>query len=365
MLLANVGPTALWYLTRATGTVSLLLLTASVALGIANIGRLKAAGWPRFVVDGLHRNVSLLALALLAVHILTSLLDPFAGIHVLDAVIPLVASYRPVWLGLGAFAADLLIAIALTSIVRRHLGHGVWRATHWLAYLCWPVAVLHTVGSGSDIKQPWMLAIIAICVLTVVAAVWARVGFGWPGQRTLRGGAVVASVALPIALLLWLPSGPLAADWARRAGTPLKDLQRVSTATSQRSTTSSSSADESTAVSAFTARVSGTVGQSQAANGLVTVNIPLTVANPTLGALDVRIVGTPLAGGGVQMTSSAVTIGPAATPALYGGSITALNGTDIGARVASVNGHSLALAIALRIDASGSASGTLQVTPVQ
>src|SRR6202011_5483093 len=109
---------------------------------------------------------------------------------------------------------------------------------------------------------PWMLAVIAICVLIVVAAVWARVGFGWPGQRTLRGGAVVASVALPVALLLWLPNGPLAAYGARGAGTPPKDLQRVSTATSQRSTTSSSSADESTAVSAFTARVSGTVGQS-------------------------------------------------------------------------------------------------------
>ena len=141
MFLANVGPSALWYLTRATGAVALVLLTVSVALGVANIGRLQAAGWPRFVVEGLHRNVSLLALALLAVHILTSLLDPFAGIRLIDAIVPLTSVYRPLWLGLGAFASDLLIAIALTSVLRRRLGYGAWRATHWFAYLCWPVAV--------------------------------------------------------------------------------------------------------------------------------------------------------------------------------------------------------------------------------
>ena len=63
MVLANVGPSALWYLTRATGAVTLILLTVSVALGVANVGRLQAAGWPRFVIEGVHRNASLLALA--------------------------------------------------------------------------------------------------------------------------------------------------------------------------------------------------------------------------------------------------------------------------------------------------------------
>jgi len=162
-LAATSAPSALWYLTRATGAVALLLLTVSLVLGIANVGRLQRPGWPRFVVEGLHRNVSLLAMTLLTVHIVTTLLDPFAGIHLIEAFVPFVGSYRPIWVGLGALAFDLMLAIVITSMIRRRLGHGVWRATHWLAYACWPVAVLHTVGTGSDVKQVWLLALTAAC----------------------------------------------------------------------------------------------------------------------------------------------------------------------------------------------------------
>ena len=70
-LLATAGPSVLWYLTRATGAVALLLLTGSLALGVADVRRLSTAGWPRFMIDSLHRTVSLLALVFLVVHILT------------------------------------------------------------------------------------------------------------------------------------------------------------------------------------------------------------------------------------------------------------------------------------------------------
>ncbi len=358
MLFATVGPNALWYLTRATGAVALILLSGSVVLGVANIGRVQTDAWPRFVVDGLHRNISLLALVLLLVHIVTSVLDPFASIHVLDAIIPFIASYRPLWLGLGAFASDLLIAIALTSVVRRRLGHTAWRAIHWLAYVCWPVAVLHTVGTGSDVKQAWLLLITAACIVAVIGAVWARVGFGWPAQRRRRGAAFVASVALPAILVAWLPSGPLGADWARRAGTPASALARTSS-----STVSNAGAAQGP-VSAFSAAVNGTVSQTQAANGLVAVDITLSVANATLPVLRLEIVGNSVSGGGVQMTSSSASIGTAANPTRFSGVITSLNGTDIAARVSSPDGGALALAVALQINPStGSALGTLRATP--
>jgi DMSO/TMAO reductase YedYZ heme-binding membrane subunit len=365
MALASVGPSALWYLTRATGAVALILLTVSVALGVANVGRLQAAGWPRFVIEGVHRNASLLALAVLLVHIVTSILDPFAGIHLIDAVIPFTSSYRPLWVGLGAFASDLLIAVALTSVVRRRLGYSAWRATHWLAYLCWPVAIVHAVGTGSDAKQTWMLALIAACVVTVIVAVWTRVGVGWPSRRGLRSGALLASVALPAAFVIWLPGGPLASDWAARAGTPAKDLAGRSATTAAASTsTSATGSATATRVSAFTATVSGTATQSQAANGVVEVDIALTVANAQLGRLDVRIYGEPISGGGVQMTSSTVSAGTPSDPTLYTGAVTGLAGADVSARVSSADGHALALAVALRIGgAGGSASGTVQVTP--
>jgi len=360
-MLAASGPSALWYLTRATGAVTLLLLTISLVIGVANVGRLQLPGWPRFVIEGVHRNVSLLAIVLLAVHIVTTLLDPFAGVHVLDAVIPFTGSYRPVWLGFGALASDLMIAIAVTSVVRRRLGHGVWRAVHWLSYLCWPVAVLHTVGTGSDVKQVWLLALTAACVVAVLVAVWARVGFGWPAQRRLRGTAVAASVALPAAFLVWLPSGPLASDWAKRAGTPASLLAKPSHS-SPSSSSSSDSSSTAPAVSAFQASLRGSVNQTTNASGLAVVDISLSVQNATLPRVEVQITGTPQ-GSGVQMTSSVVTAGTEANPGEFSGQVTSLSGTDIGATVRS-GAQTVRIALALQIS-SGSVSGTLELTPVR
>ncbi|HTR73507.1 MAG TPA: hypothetical protein VMG80_07915, partial [Solirubrobacteraceae bacterium] len=74
-----------WYLTRATGMVALLLLTGAVVLGVLDVRRFSSGRWPRFVVDALHRNVALLAMVFLGLHIATSVLDSFASISWLDA----------------------------------------------------------------------------------------------------------------------------------------------------------------------------------------------------------------------------------------------------------------------------------------
>ncbi|HEY1509317.1 MAG TPA: ferric reductase-like transmembrane domain-containing protein [Solirubrobacteraceae bacterium] len=212
---------AYWYLTRASGTVALVLLTVALVLGMVNVSRVSGRRWPRFVIDGVHRSVSLLAIAFLAVHIVTAVLDSFAPIGLLDAVIPFHSAYRPFWLGLGALAFDLLIAIAITSVARARFGHRAWRAVHWLAYACWPIAVLHTLGTGSDAKQTWLLIIVCVCVCVGLAAVISRLRLRdspiTAGQRSI---GIVGSVAFALGLLVWLPSGPLGRDWARRSGTP-------------------------------------------------------------------------------------------------------------------------------------------------
>nr|MDQ2897003.1 ferric reductase-like transmembrane domain-containing protein [Actinomycetota bacterium] len=211
---ATATPSAFWFLTRGTGAIALVLLTLSVAVGVANVRRVQSARVPRFVIDAVHRNASLLAVAFLAVHIATSLLDGFAPISLLDVVVPFGAAYRPVWLGFGAVAFDLLVALTLTSLLRRRVGYGMWRAIHWLAYACWPVALLHGLGTGSDTKTHWMLVLTAGCVLVMIVAALARASVGWPQHRG-AGMAAVAGLALAVVgLLTWLPSGPLAAGWA-------------------------------------------------------------------------------------------------------------------------------------------------------
>src|SRR3954453_21356230 len=163
-----------WYLTRGTGAAALVLLTASVVIGIAHTLRWRSRKLPRFVVDDVHRSVSMLALALVAAHVITSVLDTFAPVSVLDAFVPFAGVYRPTWLGLGAIAFDLMLLLVVTSTLRARLGYGVWRAIHWTAWACWPTALLHTLGTGSDVKRGWMLALAVGCAAAVAIAAGAR-----------------------------------------------------------------------------------------------------------------------------------------------------------------------------------------------
>jgi sulfoxide reductase heme-binding subunit YedZ len=234
-VLAAAGPSAYWYLTRSTGTVSLILLTVALVLGVIDVGRWSSVAWPRFVVDSLHRNASLLALAFLGVHILTAVLDSFAPISIINAVIPFTGSYRPFWLGLGALSFDMIVAVIATSLMRRSMGHSTWRAVHWLVYASWPIALLHGFGTGSDVKSTWMLAISVLCLIAVVAAVLVRVAAGWPRQLGVRGAALGGTAAFTLGLLLWLPSGPLGKEWARRSGTPSSLLGHKAKSTSEAS----------------------------------------------------------------------------------------------------------------------------------
>ena len=197
-VLAAANPRALWYLTRGTGIVCLLLLTASVVLGILEVKRWANPRWPRFVTAGLHKNISLLVVAFVAVHVLTAVVDGFAPIRWLDVILPFTSKYRPIWLGFGSLAVDLLLAIVITSLLRPQLGSAAWRAVHWLTYLCWPVALVHGLGTGTDARMGWGLVLALGCLSVVVGAVWWRLAgmsSEWSGGRT---AAATLSVAGPL-----------------------------------------------------------------------------------------------------------------------------------------------------------------------
>ena len=162
--------TALWYASRATGVVCLLLLTAVVLLGVLVNRQGRLPGLPRFAVTGLHRNLSLLAVLFLAVHVLTAILDPFVTIGLAATVVPFASPYQPVWLGLGAVALDLMAALMLTSLARARIGRRAWRAVHWLAYACWPLALAHSLGSSGDLRSGPLLWLSAACAAAVAAA---------------------------------------------------------------------------------------------------------------------------------------------------------------------------------------------------
>jgi predicted ferric reductase len=211
--------TPLWYATRATGLVALVLLTASMALGLLSSVRFERPAWPRFVTLGLHRNLALLALGFTAVHVLTTVLDSFVSIPLQDAFIPFVSSYRPIWVGLGAIALDLMLALIITSLLRTRMGLRSWRVVHWTAYLCWPVAVLHGLGTGTDTPVRWVLVLTACCLLAVTALTLWRLALAWPDRPVASTAAVLLIVVTLIAGGAWLRAGPLAPHWSARSGT--------------------------------------------------------------------------------------------------------------------------------------------------
>jgi sulfoxide reductase heme-binding subunit YedZ len=167
--------TALWYASRATGVVGLVLLSAVVIIGILISRKGRLRGLPRFAVLGLHRNLSLLAVAFVAVHVLSAVADSFVSISLAAAVIPFVSSYERLWLGLGAVSLDLMAAIIVTSLLRGYLGRRAWRAVHWLAYASWPVAVVHSVYSGRDLQSGPLLYLALACIAAVLVALGWRV----------------------------------------------------------------------------------------------------------------------------------------------------------------------------------------------
>ena len=166
---------ALWYLGRGTGVMALLLLSAAVVAGVLTRSGQPIAGVPRFAVAVVHRNAGLIATVLLLVHVTTLLFDPYAQLTVADLVVPFRGAYRPLWLGLGTVAFDLLLAIVVTSLLRTRIGLRGWRAVHWFAYAAWPVALLHALGNGTDAGLWWLRVLAAACFATVATAVAWRV----------------------------------------------------------------------------------------------------------------------------------------------------------------------------------------------
>ena len=187
--------TALWYASRATGVVALLLTTAVVLLGLMVTRQGRLPGLPRFAVSGLHRNMSLIAVVFVVVHVLTAVADSYVTIPLTAAVVPLASPYERLWIGLGAVSLDLTLAVIVTSLLRRHLSRGLWRAVHLLAYAAWPVAWLHSITSSADLKHGLMFALAVACAAAVAfAVIWRLSAASRDVPRAERVGLLMSAV---------------------------------------------------------------------------------------------------------------------------------------------------------------------------
>jgi Ferric reductase like transmembrane component len=352
---AVAGPSPLWYSTRATGVVALVLLTATVVLGIAGSARFATPSWPRVVTGGLHRNLSVLVVAFVGAHILTTVLDSYARIGWISAVIPFASSYRPLWLGLGALAFDLLLALLVTSLIRDRLSYRAWRAVHWLGYACWPIALWHGLGTGTDSRLSWLLGLDAVCVAAVAAAVWWRIFL--PDSRLRRIPALLAIGVVPLITIVFVLVGPLRPGWARRAGTPAA-LLGSSAATAAVPAAASGQGDALPPASRFRGHVTRTPGPD---DDQTTITIAARTSGSPREYLRIILQGRP-DGSGVALSAGSVHIGTGSSASRYLGPVVLLNGQQLAAALRGPAGSRVRAQITLVIHGS-TATGRLSLQP--
>jgi len=189
---AASGSQALWFVSRGSGLVLLLLVSIVTALGVATRMGSAPRRWPRFAVSELHRTLALFAVAFLALHVVTAILDPYVSIGWAATALPFLSGFRTLAIGLGTLAVDVGGAVLLTSLARGRLGYRSWRAVHWLAYLAWPVAFVHSLTAGNDLGIWWVALVEWGSAALVATAAVARLLHAIT-HRTGKSGPVTSS----------------------------------------------------------------------------------------------------------------------------------------------------------------------------
>ena len=348
-----------WDTARAGGLISYVLLTTAVCLGLVLRNRWQSTRWPRLVTNELHGYVSLLALVFIAVHVVAVAVDPFTHFGLSAVLVPFASHYRPVWMGLGIVALYLLLAVWVSSRLRRRIGHRLWRRIHVLAFAVYLAATLHGLGTGSDTRTIWGGALYTTSVALVGSLLAVRL-LAPAGQNAVRRPLVAgAAAAAVLAVGAWSLGGPFAAGWSARAGGTSVDAAVASPAAS---VAPRPAGRPPTAVVhvPFTARYAGRLTVEPVNDrGRLTVRIDGALSGVTRDHLEILIHGIPLDDGGVAMEQSRVRMGT--TTPLYEGEITSLDGTRLVAAVRSPR-QRLRLGLVLQISRGGRVVGQVQGT---
>ena len=167
----------LWYATRATGIVALLLFTAVVCLGTLVANRVGGTFIGRFEVNEVHRSLSMVAVVFLLFHIVTTVLDSFVSTGLVSSVIPMTSSYKRVPVALGTVSFDLILAVWISSLLKLRVKNQTWRFIHWFSWLAYAISLVHVYLTGTDThKGIGTLLVLGCAGVVALAGVWRYLG---------------------------------------------------------------------------------------------------------------------------------------------------------------------------------------------
>jgi predicted ferric reductase len=189
----------LWYTTRATGIVALILFTLVVSLGTLVANRIGGTSIGRFEINELHRSLSIVAMIFLVIHILTTVLDSYVSTGLISAIVPMTSAYKRVAITFGAVAFDLILAVWISSLLKVRVANSTWRFIHWFSWIGFSTALVHAYMSGTDSRTGIGLVLVSACGgVVLLAALWRF--FGRPTRAAGRTAlSPLASVKAPAA----------------------------------------------------------------------------------------------------------------------------------------------------------------------
>ena len=365
-----------WDVARAGGFTAYVLLTLSVALGLALTMQWQSAGrWPRLLNSELHNFLTLLSLIFVGVHVLAVWVDPFTRFGWSEVFIPFVSHYRPLWMALGIVALYLGLAVGLSTWLRPLIGYTWWRRLHLLTLVCYGLVTVHGLATGSDTRTWWAVMIYLGSALAIAGLLLIRLleptsprGRAHPVWASLVAVAVVAGG-------FWMLLGPLQSGWNASANSGNGSGARIAVANSSvngsnTATPAAGNAGSTGAFgSAFSAQVRGSFSQNGPdANGTVNYEIQAALQSGATGQLDLRMSGQDQGDGEVSITSSSVTLGTATNPTLYSGQVTQIEADgsrwNVTATLTRSGSGSQVVTITLSLRISdGTVRGSVQGTP--
>jgi methionine sulfoxide reductase heme-binding subunit len=164
-----------WLASRASGIVALMLITASVALGLTMAARVVTARGIRPMLARIHEHTALGGLIAIAVHGITLIGDAWLNPGVDGVLIPFTMGYEPIFTGLGTVAGYLAVALGLSFYARRRIGAKLWRKAHRATVVVYVLAVVHTLGAGSDAGSSWLRAFMLVTGVPILVLFIARI----------------------------------------------------------------------------------------------------------------------------------------------------------------------------------------------
>ncbi|MGZ5289844.1 MAG: ferric reductase-like transmembrane domain-containing protein [Actinomycetota bacterium] len=173
-----------WILLRAAGVGAYVMLFMAVAWGLVATTAVVTKHVSKPAANMFHQFVATTGLVLLGVHMAILLIDAYMPFHVLDLLVPMRSTFRPVAITAGVIAMYAMVAVMVSSWVRKKLSTKVWRSIHLLAVPAFTLALAHGVFSGTDTQRWWMFGMYALTGLIVVFLVIVRgLSYGYRAPR--------------------------------------------------------------------------------------------------------------------------------------------------------------------------------------